>query len=123
MSQKSDTQPSGFPAANLVVYQEAPGNVPFLDFYDSRKKRKKADILAALERLRQFGHALRPPYNEHLGDQMYYLRIPSEDGAYRIFYWPHGKGVVILGHGFSKKERTCPPGEITAREENAGSLR
>ena len=120
VSQKSDTRGrEKVSLTELRIYQEKPGDVPFLEFLAERKDTEKIDIRAALTLLRFKGHALRPPHNEHLGDQIYYLRINSEDGTYRVFYWPFGKGIVILGHGFSKKTGQCPPEQI----ERARKLR
>ncbi len=96
----------------IVIYQERDGRVPFLRFFERLKPREKADVRATLELLKERGHLLRPPHNEHLGGRLYYLRIASVDGHYRVFYWAHGKGIVILGHGFSKKSRQCPPKEL-----------
>ncbi len=112
-SQKSDTPSVGSGGQTDVrIFQNKPGDVPLLEFFDERKSVEMADIRAAIGRLAKEGFGLRPPANEHLGGQLYYLRIQSEDGTYRLFYWPFGKGVVILGHGFSKKTNTCPPNEI-----------
>lgn len=112
-SQKSDIPlAEGAGGADLRIYQEKPGEVPFLDFVAALKPGEKAAVTASLELLKEMGHLLRPPHNEHLGDRIYYLRILASDGTYRLFYWPFGKGIVILGHGFSKKTRACPAGEI-----------
>jgi phage-related protein len=112
-SQKSDTaKVVGRQSAELRIYQEKPGDVPLLDFLDGLKPSDVAEVRAALGLLAEKGHELRPPLNEHLGDQIYYLRINGEDGTYRVFYWPFGKGIVVLGHGFSKKQQKCPPEQI-----------
>lgn len=112
-SQKSDTPPvekSGH--TEVRIFQNKPGDVPLLEFLNTKKPRVQLAVIAAIERLKQEGHRLRPPLNEHLGDQLYYLRITAEDGTYRVFYWPHGKGIVVLAHGFAKKTNQCPPAEI-----------
>ncbi|MBI5154637.1 type II toxin-antitoxin system RelE/ParE family toxin [Candidatus Poribacteria bacterium] len=112
-SQKGDARDVGRGVGvDLRIYQEGPGDVPFLRFFEERKDAEKVAIRAALGRLRQLGNTLRPPLNEHLGEQIYYLRIAAGDGHWRVFYWPFGRGVVILGHGFSKKTAKCPPSEI-----------
>jgi phage-related protein len=112
-SQKSDTfQEVERHGAVLRIYQEKPGEVPLLEFLDGLKPSEVAEVRAALGLLAEKGHELRPPLNEHLGDQIYYLRISGEDGTYRVFYWPSGKGIVVLGHGFSKKQQKCPPEQI-----------
>lgn len=96
----------------LLIYQEKPQQVPLLDFLDALKLSDRMAVLALMEELARLGHRLRPPHNEHLGDQLFYLRVKGEDGAYRVFYFPHGKGICVLCHGFSKKTRKCPPQEI-----------
>lgn len=117
MSQKRDTPPVGpAPVTDVRIYQEKPGDVPLLDFVGKQRVRVRQEIIAAVEELRIQGHRMRPPHNEHLGGQLYYLRIDAEDGTYRVFYWPHGRGIVILGHGFSKKTNRCPTGEIKRAE-------
>lgn len=112
-SQKSDTPDAGREGKTEIrVYQEKPGDVPLIDFMDKLKLSDRMAILSVIEALGQLGHEMRPPHNEHLGDQLYYLRVRGEDGTYRVFYWPFGKGIVILGHGFSKKTDKCPPREL-----------
>lgn len=96
----------------IRIFQEKPGRVPLVEFLNGRKARDRAKIIAALEDLAKFGNNLRPPATEHLGDKLYYLRIRGEDGTYRIFYWPTGRSIVVLGHGFAKKTPKAPPEEI-----------
>lgn len=98
--------------AKLRIYQENPGDVPLLDFLADLRDSARVEIIASIEALGRLGHRMRPPHNEHLGDQLYYLRINGEGGTYRVFYWPFGQGIVVLGHGFSKKTNRCPPQEI-----------
>lgn len=46
-----------------------------------------------------------------------YKGVRGDDGTYRVFYFPHGKGVCVLGHGFSKKTSKCPPAEVKRAEK------
>lgn len=101
---------------DLLVYRDAPGRIPLFDFLAERKEAERVSIRATLEHLRDRGHELRPPVTEHLGNRLYYLRVTTLDGTYRIFYWPFGKGIVVAGHGFSKKSGKCPPSEIERAE-------
>lgn len=111
-SQKSDVEKQAGDGAEVRLFQTSPGDAPLIEFMWGLKLRDQMVVLAAIEALKALGHRMRPPQNEHLGDQLYYLRFNGEDGTFRVFYWPFGKGVVVVGHGFSKKSQACPPAEI-----------
>lgn len=112
-SQKSDNRDAGGgKKTKLVIYQDKPRVVPLLIFLDGLKRSDRMAVVAVIEELERLGHGMRPPHSEHLGNQLYYLRVRGEDGSYRVFYFPHGKGICVLGHGFMKKTDKCPPEEL-----------
>lgn len=97
--------------------------MPLLDFLDGLKPSDVAEVRAALGLLAGKGHELRPPLNEQLGDQISCLRINGEDGTHRVFYWPFGKGIVVLGHGFSKEAAEVSARAGQAGQEDEGAVR
>jgi phage-related protein len=69
------------------------------------------DIVAAIERLAEFGHELRRPMADLLRDDIHELRIRKGRVNYRILYFFHGRGLAILGHAITKED-VVPPAEI-----------
>ena len=75
---------------------------------DSSRRR----CFAALIHLAQFGHELRRPQAENLGDGIYELRVKVLKVNYRMLYFFHGQRVVVLSHGFAKMQAIVPNIEI-----------
>lgn len=102
------------PATNVYIYQEAPGDVPVLDWLrDLRKKDKKAyaNCIAKIRMLAAFGHELRRPHADALRGGIRELRAKRGTVNYRILYFAHGRNVAILAHGLTK-EGAVPDGDI-----------
>lgn len=103
------------PRTEVLFYQEAPGNVPVLDWLKELRERDQkayANCVVAIERLAEFGHELRRPTADILRDGIYELRAKRGHVHYRILYFFHGRNVVVLAHGLTKKDRVPEP-EIT----------
>jgi len=79
------------PRTGVVFYQEAPGDVPALDWLrrlQRTDRRGYAKCVARVQRLAELGHEL-----------------------HRILYFFHGKEVAVLAAGLSKEGRV-PDGDI-----------
>ena len=102
------------PRTGLVFYQEAPGNVPALDWLRSLQRtdrRGYAKCVARVQRLAELGHELRRPEADFLRDGIHELRARRGRRQYRILYFFHGKEVAVLAAGLSKEGRV-PDGDI-----------
>lgn len=100
------------PTARLVIFREADGSAPLVDWLDDlpRKARRKCQV--RLERLASLGHGLRRPEADYLKDGIHELRTRHQRVNYRILYFFHGRETIVLSHGFSKQRLDVPPREI-----------
>lgn len=71
----------------------------------------QAKCRVRIERLQQSGRDLRRPEADYLRDDIYELRVGLQGINYRMLYFFHGRTVVVLSHGLTKK-RIVPPKEI-----------
>lgn len=65
-----------------------------------------------IELLAERGPALRLPLSRPLGDALFELRVTQDGRSLRVPYFFAGKGEIVLTHGFSKKTRRIPRGEL-----------
>ena len=99
------------PRTKVLLYREANGTVPLLEWLDSLPSKAVAKCRVRVERLAELGHELRRPEADFLRDGIYELRVGLAGRNYRILYFFHGGAVAILAHGLVK-ERTVPIKEI-----------
>lgn len=102
------------PQTDVHFYQEAPGDVPVLDWLtdlETRDRRAVNKCQAAIERLAELGHELRRPEADILRDGVYELRVRVGRVNFRLLYFFHGRGVAILAHGLTK-EKAVPKADI-----------
>ena len=85
----------------IVIYQEAPDDVPLLDWLDQLPMDAINKCQVEIERLAERGHQLRRPDCEYLQESVYELRAPKRGIQYRILYAFCGKNLVVLTHGFT----------------------
>ena len=96
------------PRAELVFYQDRPGQAPVLDWLNElrqRDPRAYANCLAVIERLAEFGHELRRPAADLLRNGIHELRVKRGHVSYRILYFFHGRNLAILAHAVTKEDR------------------
>ena len=60
--------------------------------------------IAAIDRLREFGHELRRPTADFLRDGIYELRARKGHVNYRLLYFFHGRGVAVVAHSLTKED-------------------
>lgn len=99
------------PQTKVVLFREADGSVPLLEWLDGLPKKSQSKCLAGIQRLRALGHELRRPEADYLRDGIYELRVRTGNVNYRILYFFHGTQALVISHGI-KKERVVPPAEI-----------
>ena len=99
------------PPTELLVFREANGRIPLVDWLDFLPAKARAKCLNYMRLLATSGHELRRPAGDILRDGIYELR-PSYGGVhYRILYFFHGRDVVVLSHGVTKTQKV-PDTEI-----------
>lgn len=89
----------------IVVYREADGSSPFLDWFQGLPKKagKKGEV--RIERLAQLGHELRRPEADYLGNDIYELRWRFQSVNYRVLYCFYRIQSIILLHGLTKEDK------------------
>lgn len=99
------------PKTTVVLYREADGSCPFLDWYGELPVKAQAKCLLRLERLRELGHELRRPEADYLRDGIYELRVRFQRVQFRVLYFFHGTMAAVVSHGIAK-EGAVPAKEI-----------
>lgn len=99
------------PRTLVIFYQDPDGNVPLLGWFKKLPEDVLTKCQARLELLRQFGHELRRPVVDYLGDDIYELRTKCNNVNYRILYFFHGRNIIVISHGLSK-EKAIPKTEL-----------
>jgi len=95
----------------LHGFQDANGDVPYLEWVESLPQKAQDKCRVRLERLREMGNELRRPEADYLRDGIYEIRVRHQRINYRILYFFHGRSAVIVSHGL-QQEKAVPPKEI-----------
>jgi phage-related protein len=99
------------PPTEILVFREANGRIPLVDWLDVLPAKARAKCLNYMRLLATSGHELRRPAADFLRDGIYELRASHGAVQYRILYFFHGRDVVVLSHGITKNQKV-PAGEI-----------
>ena len=102
------------PQTEVVFYQEAPQDVPVLDWMGTLRhtdRRGYAKCVARVQLLAEIGHELRRPQADFLRDRIHELRVRRGRVNYRILYFFLGTNVAVLACGLSK-EAEVPEADI-----------
>ncbi len=99
------------PRTRVVLYREADGTVPLLDWLDTLPAKVREKALFRVQRLAELGHELRRPEADLLRDGIHELRIGMRGQNYRVLYFFHRSVAAVLAHGLVKEARV-PPRDI-----------
>jgi phage-related protein len=105
------------PKTDLILYRDAEGTIPLLEWMMGLDVVVRAKCRAKLERLAVFGYQLRRPDCDYLRDGIYELRARHGTVNYRILYGFAGKSLILLSHGCTK-EQEVPKKEIEQAIQN-----
>jgi phage-related protein len=105
------------PRTTIVIYREADGTVPLLDWMKRQSVRVRAKCHVKIERLAEYGFQLRRPDCDFLRDGIFELRAREGRVHYRILYGFIGHNAIVLSHG-STKEQGVPSKEIDRAIQN-----
>ena len=96
----------------MFLYETVSGRCPVAAFLESLPPKQHAKAVRSLELLEEFGQSLQGGAVAHIRGKLWELRIRFAGDSLRILYCiPSGNTFVLL-HGFVKKTRKTPPGEI-----------
>ncbi len=96
----------------VVYYREESGRVPIEKWLMDLPRQHYGKCLSSIRRLRGAGHLLRHPHAHVLEDGICELRPRYGKVRYRILYFWHGEGTIVISHGFVKKTAKVPQREI-----------
>jgi phage-related protein len=99
------------PPVQVIFYRGDDGRVSMVEWVERLPKKPREKCFEWIGRLKTFGHELRRPYADFLGDGIHELRVRFHRVNYRMLYLFHGNTVVVLTHGLVK-EREVPDKEI-----------
>ena len=91
-------------SVQIVLYQEADGACPVVEFFHEVSERVRAQTRQRLALLAEHGHQLRRPHAAYLEDGIYELRWRTGHVQYRILYFFHGRTAAILAHAITKED-------------------
>lgn len=101
----------------IELYENARGEKPVEEFFDSLDKKANLKIARAFELLETFGLEGGYPHVKKLtGTNLWEYRILGSDNI-RIFYVTMTGKIFLILHGFKKKKQKTPTKEIKTTEE------
>lgn len=106
----------------VLIYREAEGSVPLLEWLDGLPEKAQDKITARIELLAERGHELRRPHCDYLEREIYELRVRLGRVQYRVLYGFVGRNVVLLSHGCTK-EGVVPKSEIARALRNLAACK
>jgi phage-related protein len=101
------------PQTEIRRFRDTDGSIPssiWLDRLEKTQPKVRAKCLAAILELGRLGFELHRPLVEHLGDQIYELRVARRHINYRILFFYFGQ-IAVLSHGLTKEDKV-PPNDI-----------
>lgn len=101
----------------IELYENARGDKPIEEFFDSLDKKANLKIAHAFELLETFGLEGGYPHIKKLtGTDLWEYRILGSDSI-RILYVSMTSKLFLILHGFKKKKQKTPEKEIKIAEE------
>ncbi len=90
----------------------------FEDFFNRQTKKVQRKILWTLKIIEELDR-VPEVYMKHLKNTsgLYEIRVQTGNNIYRIFCFFDFDNLIIIGHGFQKKDRKTPKQEIERAEQ------
>lgn len=96
----------------VLFYEKENGECPVKLFMAELDTDMHAKLVGLLGVLGEKGNALREPYSKYIGDGIFELRCKMGNNITRALYFFYHGGKIVVTHGFLKKTRKTPRGEI-----------
>jgi len=93
---------------HIYFFIEKDGNSPVEKFISELTEKEGAKVSAYIKILKEFGHNVRRPIADYLGEGIYELRPQAN----RIFYFYFMKDSVVLLHMIRKRTDKIPPNDL-----------
>ena len=94
---------------HIYFFVDKHGHCPVEGFMEELTEKEKEKVVAYIKILKQFGHNVRRPIADYLGEGIYELR-PQ---AHRVFYFYFMKDSVVLLHMIRKRTDKIPPNDLS----------
>lgn len=101
---------------SICFYLDRRGQSPIDAFLDSLRNKDRSKVQGVISHLEREGPDLRRPYADHVRGKIRELRIPYGRNQYRILYFFHDRGQIVLLHAFAKKGWKLPEQGIRMAE-------
>lgn len=98
----------------VVYYQDRRGRWPVREFLDGLSENDLAAVMRGFALLEEFGLAVGMPHARPISGyrKLWELRVKTQRGAIRVFYFAYtGRRFVVL-HGFVEKSVKTPRDEL-----------
>ncbi len=102
---------SAAPEWTIVTYDET-GSNPVGRFIESLHPKAQVSLAWAIEQLRVRNVLAQEPLVRHVEGKIWELRREIDTNSYRILYFAAVGRRFVLLHGFQKKTRKAPAGEM-----------
>jgi phage-related protein len=96
----------------IEFYETRNGHRPAEDFLGSLTDEEAVFVDRKLQRLKKYGHSLKPPDVKYLRDKIWELRAHCRRSQIRILYFFYDGHKFVLSHGIRKKSGPVPDSEI-----------
>ncbi len=96
----------------VIYYTTKRGDCPVEEFLDSLQVNVRAKVVKWLELLEEKGPNLPRPYADILRNKIRELRVSHGNLEIRLLYFFWKDRIIIVTHGFLKKERQSDNSEI-----------
>ena len=99
---------------NVEFYKKSNNKrCPTEEFLDNLSKKEIYLVERAIDRLSEFGNNLKRPHADYLRDDIYELRVKTNQGQYRLFYFFFDSTKIIITHAYIKKTSAVRDQEIS----------
>ncbi|MEK7475999.1 MAG: type II toxin-antitoxin system RelE/ParE family toxin [Candidatus Coatesbacteria bacterium] len=96
----------------VVFYLSSRGDSPPKEFVDRLEKRVRAKVYKWLDLLAEEGPDLPRPHADVVDGPIRELRVGFGRLEVRLLYFFHARTLIVVAHGFLKKARAIPDGEL-----------
>lgn len=93
------------PPVEVVFFRDEKGRCQVLEWLKLLPEPASIKGGARMNSLAELGHEIRRPFADYLRDGIYELRWRHRSVNYRILYFFHGRGAVVLTSGFTKEDK------------------
>lgn len=96
----------------IEFYKKSNNRCPTEEFLNDLLKAEILFVERAINRLSEFGNNLRRPHTDYLRDDIYELRVRTNQSQVRMFYFFFDGVKIIITHGYKKKTSVVKDNEI-----------